>query len=150
MLMHRVPGYAVATARAQQVSGRNRLCSPAGIKRHAYAIRIIFDRGDLGAKFHLEAKTIQMLAQNRLGAPLRLAALKIIATTGISKILAPDFPQTGTEELKALDVHAGAKKTLSHAGSIEHLHYRWLQKGAARLAMRREPSLDDAWPDAMA
>jgi hypothetical protein len=32
---------------------------------------------------------------------LRLAALKIIATTGISKILAPDFLQTGTEELMA-------------------------------------------------
>jgi hypothetical protein len=91
-----------------------------------------------------------MLAQNRLGAPLRLAALKIIATTGISEILAPDFLQTGTEELKAPDVHAGAKKRLSQTGSIEHLHYRWLEKGAARLAMRLEPSLDDARLYAMA
>src|SRR5215469_2119839 len=90
-----------------------------------------------------------MLAQNRLGAPLRLATLKIKATTGISKILAPDFLQTGTEELKAPDVYAGAKKRLSQAGSIEHLHYRWLEKGATRLAMRREPSLDDARLDAM-
>jgi len=91
-----------------------------------------------------------MLAQNRLGAPLRLAALKIIATTGISKILAPDFLQTGTEELKVPDVHAGAKKRLSQAGSIEHLHYRWLEKGATRLVMRLGPSPDDARLDAMA
>jgi len=91
-----------------------------------------------------------MLAQNRLGAPLRLAALKIKATTGISKILAPDFLQTGTEELKAPDVHAGAKKRLSQAGSIEHFHYRWLEKGATRLAMGREPSLNYARLDAMA
>jgi hypothetical protein len=91
-----------------------------------------------------------MLAQNRLGAPLRLAALKIIATTGISKILAPDFLQTGTEESKAPDVHAGAQKRLSQAGSIEHLHYRRLEKRATRFAMRRKPSLDDARLDPMA
>jgi hypothetical protein len=150
MLVHRVPRYAVTTARAQQVSGRNGLRSPAGIKRHAYAIRIISDRRHFGAKFHCKAKIVQMLAQNRLGAPLRLAALKIIARTSIGKILAPDFLQTGAEELKAPDVHAGAKKRLSQAGSIEHLHHRWLEKGATRLAMRRQPSLDDARLDAMA
>jgi hypothetical protein len=140
----------VATARAQQESGRNGLRSSAGIKRHAYATRIIFDRGHFGAKFHCKAKIAQMLAQNRLGAPLRLAALKIIATTGITKILAPDFLQTGTEELKPPDVHAGAKKRLSQVASIEHLHYRRLEKRATRLAMRREPLLDDARLDAMA
>jgi hypothetical protein len=140
----------VATARAQQVSGRNGLRSPAGIKRHAYAIRIIFDRRHFGAKFHCTAKIAQMLPQNRLGAPLRLAALKIIATPGISKILAPNFLQTGTEELKVPDVHAGAQKRLSQVGSVEHLHYRWLEKGATRLAMRREPALDNARLDAMA
>jgi hypothetical protein len=52
MLVHRVPRYAVATARAQQVSGRNGLRSPAAIKRHAHAVRIIFDRRHFGAKFH--------------------------------------------------------------------------------------------------
>jgi len=88
MLMHRMPGYAVATARTQQVRGRDGLRSAAAIKRHAYAIRIIFDRGHFGAEFHCEAKTIQMFAQNSLGVPLRLAALKIIATAGISKVLA--------------------------------------------------------------
>jgi hypothetical protein len=150
MLVHRVPRYAVATASAQQVSGRNGLGSPAGIKRHAYAIRIIFDRRHFGAKFHCKAEVVQMLAQNRIGAPLRLAALKIIVTTGISKILAPDFLQTGTEELKAPDMHAGAKKRLGQAASIEHLHYRRLEKGATRLVMRLGPSLDDARLDAMA
>ena len=65
-------------------------------------------------------------------------------------ILAPDFLQTGTEELKAPDVHAGVKKRLGQTASVEHLHYRWLEKGATRLAMRREPALDNARLDAMA
>ena len=49
--LHQLPKRsAVATARAQQVSGRDGLCSPARIKRHAYAIRVIFDHAS-GAQF---------------------------------------------------------------------------------------------------
>ena len=43
---------------AQQVSGRDGLNSTAGIECHAHAIRIIFDRRQLCAKFHLKALSL--------------------------------------------------------------------------------------------
>ena len=88
MLLHRVARYAMATACAQHVSRRDDLRSAARIERHAHAGRIIFDQRHFGAEFDLKAKTLQMFAQDRLGAPLRKAALKLIRATSISEVLA--------------------------------------------------------------
>jgi hypothetical protein len=98
----------------------------------------------LRTKFHRKAKAIQMFAQNYLGAPLRQAAPKIIATARISQVLARDFPQTGTQELKVPDAHASAKERLDQAAPVKHLQYRRLENGTTSLAMWREPALHDA------
>jgi hypothetical protein len=94
--MHRMPRYAVTTARAQQVSGRDGLRSAAGSERHAHALWSIFDRRHLGAEFHLEATAIQMFAQNCLGTPLRQTALKIKAAPPVP--LAPTNPARGPSQ----------------------------------------------------
>ena len=91
-----------------------------------------------------------MLAQDRLGAPLRQAALKLIFAAGIGEISRRDLPQAGTQELNAPDAHARAKERLDQAGPVENLQHRRLKSGPASLVMRREPALDDARPDAMA
>src|SRR5262249_46008986 len=93
---------------------------------------------------------MQVFPQNSLGAPLRLAALKIVATAGIGKALTADFPQTGAQELKLPYVHTGAQKRLGEAAALQHLQYRRLENGTAGLAMRLELAIDDARRDAMA
>ena len=96
MLLHRMARYAMTAARAQHISRRDGFRSTAGIKRHAHALRIIFDRRHFGAKFDLKAEALQMFAQDRLGAPLRKAALKLVRAPGVSEVLPRDFVQTRT------------------------------------------------------
>src|SRR5262249_18474994 len=91
-----------------------------------------------------------MFAQNCLGAPLRQAAQKIVATADIGEAFADDFPQTGPQELMVPDARASAQKRLDQAASLKHLQYRRLEAGAASLAMRSKPAINDARPDAMA
>ena len=102
MLLHRMTGDAVAAAGAQHVSHRNGLAAGTGLERHAHALRMVFDRFNFSAEFDLEAKALQTLAQDRLGAPLRKAALESIGAAGIGEIVAGDLAQPWTQQLDAL------------------------------------------------
>ena len=150
MLLHRMARHAMATACTQHVSRRDDLRSAAGIERHAQPGRIIFDRPHIGAEFDLKAKALQMFAQDCLGAPLRKAALKLILAANIREVRRPDLPQTRTQDLNVPDAHARAKERFDQAAPVKNLQHRRLERGPARLAMRREPALHDARLDAMA
>lgn len=59
---------AVGAAGAQDVSRRKILRSTTGFKRHEQVRGAIFDRPYLSAVFDLDAKALQMFAQNLFGA----------------------------------------------------------------------------------
>ena len=61
-----------------------------------------------------------------------------------------DLLQAWSEELNVLDRHARTKERFDQAPAIKDLQHRWLEGGAARLVMWREPALHDARLDAMA
>ena len=77
---------AVRAARAQHVGRRDDLRSAAGIEHHPQAGRIVFDRLHVRAVLDLDAKAFQMVAQDRLGAPLRQAALKLVLAPDTRKL----------------------------------------------------------------
>ena len=110
---------AVAAARAQHVGHRDGLGAAAGLEHHAQAVRNVFDRFHFGAEFDLDAKALQMLAQDCLGAPLRKAALEAVGAAGLGEVVARDLPQAGAQELDAPDAHARAKERLDQAGPVE-------------------------------
>jgi hypothetical protein len=91
----------------------------------------------------------QMIAQDRLGAPLRQAALKLVCAAGVGKRDGRDLLKTGADELNAPDMHARAQERLDQAGPLDAFQNRGLQGGPARLVMRRCPELDDPGHDAM-
>jgi hypothetical protein len=97
MFLHGIARYAVGTAGAQDVSCGEVLRSAAGFKRHEQICCAFFDRLYLSAVFNLDAKTVQMFAQNRFSAPLRQAALKFILRPDTSEFGRRDFLQTGSE-----------------------------------------------------
>jgi hypothetical protein len=149
MFLHGIARYAVGAAGAQDVSCGELLGSAAGFERHEQICRAFFDGLYLGAVFNLDAKTVQMFAQNRFGAPLRQAALKFILGPDTRELGRRDFLQTRSEQLNLPDVHAGAKKRLDQAGPLDDLQRRRLYCGLASLVMRPEPTLHDARLDAM-
>ena len=101
-------------------------------------------------EFDLEAKALQTLAEDCLGAPLRKAALEPIGAAGFREIIARDLAQARPQELDALDAHADAKERLDQAGPLETRQHGRLESRPASLAVRREPALDDARLDAVA
>ena len=67
-----------------------------------------------------------------------------------AKLRGRDLPQARAEQLNLPDAHARAEERLDQAGAVDNLEHGRLQRGPARLVMRREPALDDARLDAMA
>ena len=111
---------------------------------------MVFDRFHLGAEFDLEAEALQALAQDRLGAPLRQAALERVGAAGLGEIVVHDLAQAGPQELDALDAHADAQERLDQAGPLEARQHRGLESGPARFVVRCCPAFDDARLDAVA
>ncbi len=101
------------------------------------------------AEFDLEAKAGQMIAHDRLGAPLGQTALKLISAAGAGELLGGDLPLARTQELDATDAHAGVEERLDQAAPFEHLEHRWLKRSTPSLVMWFDPAFDHTWPDAM-
>ena len=150
MLLHRMARYAMRTARAQHVSRREDLRPAAVFEHHPQAVRVFVDGLHFRAVFDLDAQASQMFAQDRLGLPLRQAALKLIFAPDISEFHRRDLLQARAQQLNLPDAHARAKERLDQTGPVDNLEHGRLQGGPARLVMRREPALDDARLDAMA
>ena len=129
---------------------RGDLGAAADVERHPERLRTRIDRGDLGAIFDLDAARRQMIAQDLLGPPLRLAALELVPAADSAEIRVHDRPHARAHELTVLDVHAGVEERLDQARSLDDVEHRRLERGAARLMMRREPLFDDARHDAVA
>ena len=140
----------VRAAGAQEVARLHDLRSAAGGQRDPERLRAGLDRGDLSAIFDLDAAGRQMIAQDLLGSPLRLAALEFMPAANSAKVRVHDPPHARTHELTVLDVHAGAEERLDHARPIDDVEHRRLERRPARLVMRREPLFDDARLDAVA
>ena len=68
----------LAAARADEIVRSNDLLTAALVQRHCDAIAIGFDRRRLDAELDGKPPARQMVAQHRLGAPLRLAALELV------------------------------------------------------------------------
>src|SRR5262249_47228337 len=107
MFLHRMARDAVGAACTEDVSRREILRLTT--KRHQQVRRAIFDRPYPSAVFDLDAKALQMFAQNFFGAPLRKAALKFILAPDISKFGGRDFLQTRPQQLNLPDMHTRAK-----------------------------------------
>jgi hypothetical protein len=150
MLLHRMARYATRTARAQHVSRGDSLGAAAVLEHHPQAGRIVLDRRHLRAVFDRDAEAVQVLAQDRLGPPLRQAALEFIVAADIGEFRPRDLLQAGAEDLNLPDAHARAKKRLDQAAAVKNLQHRRLDRGPASLAMRGQPALHDARLDAMA
>ena len=90
-----------------------------------------------------------MIAQDGFGLPLRQAALKFIFASDTCESRGRDFLQTRSEQLNLPDAHARVKKWLDQASPLNDVQRRRLQRGPARLVMRRQSALDDTRLDAM-
>src|SRR5262249_56532067 len=62
----------------------------------------------------------------------------------------PSRLQPRAEQLNVPDMHAGAQERLDQTAPVDDLEHAGLQRGPARLVMRREAALDDARLDAVA
>ena len=143
-------GDAVRAVSAEYVARIDDRGLSADLERDTQRPRIVFDRSNLGAVFDLDPGPSQVIAQDLLGAPLRLAALKFIAAVKTAKVRARDLTHARAEDLNVPDVHAGADERLNQAGPVEDVEHARLERGPARLVMRLKSLLDDAGLDAMA
>ena len=138
MLAHGMAGDAVTAAGAQEVTRLDDLRSAADVERDPDRLGGGVDRGDLGAVFDLDAARRQMIAQDLLGLPLRLAALELVPAANSAEVRAHDLPHARTHEFTVLDVHAGAEERLDQPGPVDDVEHRRLERGAPGLVMRRE------------
>ena len=90
-----------------------------------------------------------MIAEDSFGLPLRQAALKFVLAPDTGKLRGRDFLQTRSEQLNLPDAYARAKERLDQASPVDDVQRRRLQRGPARLVMRRKSPLDDARLNAM-
>ena len=143
VLVHGMAGDVVAAAGAQQEMRLGDLGSAADVERHPERLRTGVDRGDLGAIFDLDAARRQMIAQDLLGPPLRLAALELVPAANSAEIRVHDRPHARAHELTVLDVHAGVEERLDQARPVDDVEHRRLERGArashdaARASFRR-------------
>ena len=86
----------MAAACTEHITRRDDFRAATGIERHAQAGRIVFDQCHLDAEFNLQAETLQMVAENCLGTPLRKAALKFIPAADTGQVRGRDLPQPRT------------------------------------------------------
>jgi hypothetical protein len=147
--LHRVARHPMGATSAEDVGGRQLFRSAIGVDGHPQAGRIIFDRLHLGAVLDLDALRFQVLAQDRLGAPLGQAALKAIFAAVVGERAGCDFMKPRPDELNVFDMHACAQEWLDQACPVDALQDRRLQRGPARLVMRGRPELDDPRHDAV-
>ena len=126
------------------------LGAAADVERHSERLRTGVDRGDLGAIFDLDAARRQMIAQDLLGPPLRLAALELVPAADSAEIRVHDRPHARAHELAVLDVHPALEERLDQARPVDDVEHRRLEGGPTRLMMRRESLFDDARHDAVA
>src|ERR1700728_4555369 len=126
------------------------LGAAADVERHPERLRTGVDRGDLGAIFDLDAARRQMIAQDLLGPPLRLAALELVPAADSAEIRVHDRPHARAHELTVLDVHPALEERFDQARPVDDIEHRRLEGGPARLTMRRESLFDDARHDAVA
>ncbi len=140
----------VRAAGAEKIARLNHFRSAAGGERDPKRLRAEFDRSDLDAIFDLDAARRQLIAQDLLGSPLRLAALEFMAAADPAEVGGCNPPHARTHELTVLDMHAGAEERLDHARPFDDVEHGRLERRPACLMMRREPLFDDPRFDAMA
>ncbi len=149
MLLHRMARYAMRTAGADHIGRREDLRSAAGVERHTQSGRIFLDRFHVRAELDPDAEPFQMRAQDCLGTPLRQAALKPVFATDLGEVRGRDLLQARAEDVHLPDAHACPEKRLDQARPLDDLEHGRLQRGSARLMMRREPAFHDARLDAV-
>ena len=149
MLPHGMARDAMSSAGAQQVARLADLGSAAHVERNAESLRTSVDRSDLDAIFDGDAVPRQMIAEDLLSPPLRLAALKFVAAAEAGEVRTYDWAHARAKELAVLDVHAAANERLDQVGPVDDVEHRRLERGSARLVVRRKPSLNDARFDAV-
>ena len=91
-----------------------------------------------------------MVAQRRLGEPLRLAALKFVFAAEALELGKSKARLPGPQNLDLPNAHAVGEKGLDHAGLVEEFKHRRLERGPARLVVGGGASLDDPRLHAMA
>jgi hypothetical protein len=90
-----------------------------------------------------------VLAQDRLGAPLRQAALKFILAANAGELGRRDRLQIRAEQAHLPYGYTGAEKRFDQACPVDDIQRCRLQCSPSRLVVWLEPTFDHAWPHAM-